>query len=156
MKYVKSNNKARNAISIKRSDYQILLDIILKHTDIVCFTVSPYLDSVDELREDIRYQKIIDSYIDSEYIKSIHTENCKESLVYFKLDYYVREFLKVKKDIFDFYDEDASINLEDIVFIGKEGIVCDTITHEQYCGVSSDLLCEIEKTGIIKVNFEVQ
>ncbi len=91
----------------------------MKHTDIVCFTVSPYLDNINELREDIRYQKIIDSYIDSEFTNSIHTEKCKESLVYFELDYYVREFLKEKKDIFDFYDDDASINLEDIVFIGN-------------------------------------
>lgn len=145
MKYVKSPNKARNVISIKRSDYQILLDVILKHTDIVCFTVSPYLDNIDELREDIRYQKIIDSYMDSEYTKSIHTEKCKESLVYFELDYYVREFLKEKKGMFDFCDDDASINLEDVVFIGKGSIVCDTITHEQYCAVSSELLYEIEK-----------
>ena len=149
MKYVKSNSKDGNVISTKRSDYQVLLDIILKHTDIVCFTASPYLDSIDELREDIRYKKIIDSYIDSEYKKSIHTENCNEYLVYFKLDYYVREFLKEKKDIFDFYDEDANINLEDIVFIGKNGIVCDTITHEQYCWLSDDLLHEIKiKKGI--------
>ena len=65
--------------------------------------------------------------------------------MYFKLDYYVREFIKGKKDIFDFYDEEASINLEDVVFIGKNGIVCDTITHERYCVVSSDSLCEVEK-----------
>lgn len=85
------------------------------------------------------------SYIDSEFIESIHTENCKESLVYFKLDYYVRKFLKEKKDLFDFYDEGASVNLEDIVFIGKNGVICDTITHEKYCEVSDDLLSEIEK-----------
>ncbi len=110
--------------------------------------MSPYLDSIDELREDIRYQKIIDSYIGSEYTESMHTENCKESLVYFKSDYYVREFLKEKENIFDFYDEDALINLEDIVFIGKKGIVCDTITHEQYCRISSDLLCEIKNLKV--------
>lgn len=145
MKYVTSHNKARNVISIKKSDYPVLLNVILKHTDIVCFTVSPYLDDIEEVREDIRYQQIVDSYIDYEYIKSIHTEKCKDSLVYFKLDYYVREFLEEKEDLFDFYDEESSINLEDVVFIGKERIVCDTITHEQYCAVTDELLFEIEK-----------
>ena len=145
MKYVKFDNKARNIISVKRKEYLSLLDIILKHTDTVCFTVSPYLDAIDELREDIRYQQIADSYIDSEFTESIHTEDCKESLVYFKLDYYVREFLKAREDIFDFYDEEVAINLEDVVFIGKGNIVCDTITHEQYCAVTDEVLFEIEK-----------
>lgn len=145
MKYVTSRNKARNVISIKKSDYPVWLNVILKHTDIVCFTVSPYLDDIEEVRKDIRYQKIIDSYIDSEFTKSIHTEKCKDSLVYFKVDYYVREFLKEKEDLFDFYDEESSINLEDVVFIGENCIVCDTITHERYCAVTDDLLFEIEK-----------
>lgn len=144
MKYVKSHNQARNVISIKRNDYHIFLDIILKHTDIVCFTVAPYLDDIDELRENIRYQKIMDSYMDSEFVDSIHTENSKESLVYFRSDYYVREFLKERKDIFDFYDDEASINLEDIVFISGNRIICDTITHEQYCAVTDELSREIE------------
>jgi len=65
-------------------------------------------------------------------------------LLYFKLDYNVREFLKEKEDVFDFYDEEASINLEDVVFIQKESIVCDTITHEQYCEVTDELLLEME------------
>ena len=37
------------------------------------------------------------------------------------------------------------MNLEDIVFIGKNGVICNTITHEKYCAVSDDLLSEIEK-----------
>lgn len=143
MKYVKFANSARNAILINKKDYQTLLDIILKHTDTVCFTVSSYLDDMEEVRGDTRYQQIADSYIDSEFTESIHTEKCKESLVYFKLDYYVRGFLKEKEDIFDFYDEEASINLQDVVFIGKELIICDTITHEQYCAVTDELLLEI-------------
>ena len=142
---MKCRNEARNPIEVKRDEYQRFLDTILKYTEIVCFTVVPYLDHIDELRDDIRYEKIMASYIDSEFIESIHTENCKESLVYFKLDYYVRKFLKEKKDLFDFYDEGASVNLEDIVFIGKNGVICDTITHEKYCAVSDDLLSEIEK-----------
>ena len=145
MKHVKFDNKARNVISVKRKEYLTLLDIILKYTDTVCFTVSPYLDGIDELREDIRYQQIVDSYIDSEFAESMHTEECKERLVYFKLDYYVREFLKAREDIFDFYDEEAVINLEDVVFIGNGNIVCDTITHEQYCAVTDELLFEIDK-----------
>ena len=102
MSYVKCCNNARNAIIIKENEYQTFIDVILRHTEIVCFTVCPYLDHVDELREDIRYKQIMGSYIDSEFTESIHTENCKESLVYFKADYYVREFLKEKKDLFDF------------------------------------------------------
>ena len=85
------------------------------------------------------------SYIDSEFTESIHTENCKESLIYFKADYYVREFLKEKEELFDFCDENASVNLEDVVFIGKKSIICDTITHEKYCAVSDELLHEIKK-----------
>lgn len=139
MKYVNYPNKARNAILVNRKNYQKVLDIILKHTDMVCFTVAPYLDDIDEIREDGRYQKILDSYIDLEFTKSIHTENCNESLIYFEMDYFVREFLKEKRDIFDFSDKEASINLEDIVFIGKQEIVCDTITHEQYCAVSDEM-----------------
>ncbi len=142
---MKCRNEARNPIEVKRDEYQRFLDTILKYTEIVCFTAVPYLDHIDELRDDIRYEKIMGSYIDSEFIESIHTENYKESLVYFKLDYYVRKFLKEKKDLFDFYDEGASVNLEDIVFIGKNGVICDTITHEKYCAVSDDLLSEIEK-----------
>ena len=46
---------------------------------------------------------------------------------------------------FDFFDENASVNLEDVVFIGKKGIICDTITHEKYCAVSDELLHEIKK-----------
>lgn len=149
MKYVKSQNKARNSILIKQNEYQVILKIILKHADTVCFTVYPYLDAIEELREDIRYQQLMSSYIDSEYTKSIHTENCKESLVYFKLDHYMIEFLKDKKHIFDFCDEEAAINLEDIVFIGKGNIVCDTITHENYCGVTDELLYEVEKKLVI-------
>lgn len=84
MKYVKCRNNARNAIIIKENEYQTFIDVILRHTEIVCFTVCPYLDHVDELREDIRYKQIMGSYIDSEFTESIHTENCKESLVYFK------------------------------------------------------------------------
>ena len=144
MKYVKFNHKARNIISIKKKDYPNFLNILLKHTDTVCFTASPYLDDIQELQDDIRYEKIMESYIDSEFTASIHTEKCKESLVYFKLDYYIREFLKEKEDIFDFYDEEAAINLEDVVFIWEENIVCDTITHEQYCAVTDELLLEIE------------
>ena len=37
------------------------------------------------------------------------------------------------------------LNLEDVVFIGEEAIVCDTITHEQYYAVSDKIFCEIEK-----------
>ena len=140
---VKYPNKARHALSLNRNNYQKVLDVILKYSDMVCFTVSPYLDDIDEIREDDRYQKILDSYIDSEFTKSIHIENRNESLVYFKMDYFIREFLKEKRDIFDFFDEDASINLEDIVFIGKQEIVCDTITHEHYCAVSDDIYEEL-------------
>lgn len=145
MKYVKCCNNARNAIIIKKNEYQTFIDVILRHTEIVCFTVCPYLDHVDELREDIRYKQIMGSYIDSEFTESIHTENCKESLVYFKADYYIGEFLKEKKELFDFFDENASVNLEDVVFIGKKSIICDTITHEKYCAVSDELLHEIKK-----------
>ena len=53
-------------------------------------------------------------------------------------------FLCTAEDVFDFYEEEASINLEDVVFIQKESIVCDTITHEQYCAVTDELLLEIE------------
>ena len=144
MKYVKFDNKARNVITIKKRDYQMFLNIILRHTDTVCFTVFPYLDDIQELQDDIRYEKIVESYIDSEFTSSIHTEKCQENLLYFKLDYNVREFLKEKEDVFDFYDEEASINLEDVVFIQKESIVCDTITHEQYCAVTDELLLEME------------
>ena len=129
MSYVKCRNNARNAIIIKENEYQTFIDVVLRHTEIVCFTVCPYLDHIDELREDIRYKQIMGSYIDSEFTESIHTENCKESLVYFKADYYIREF----------------VNLEDVVFIGKKSIICDTITHEKYCAVSDELLHEIKK-----------
>ena len=33
MKYVKSQNKARNSILIKQNEYQVILKIILKHAD---------------------------------------------------------------------------------------------------------------------------
>ena len=146
MKHVNYPNRARSAISIKKNDYQKVLGIILKYTDIVCFTVSPYLDDLTEVKEDIRYQEIYDSYFDSEVITSIHTEICNESLIYFKMDYFVREFLKNKEDMFDFLDDEAPINLEDVVFIGNGQIVCDTITHENYCGVIDEVYDEIEKS----------
>lgn len=148
MKLVNYPNRARNAISIKKNNYQEVLDIILKYADMVCFTVSPYLDDLTEVKEDIRYQEIFDSYFDSEVTTSIHTEMCNESLIYFKMDYFVREFLKSKEDIFDFLDDEASINLEDVVFIGNGKIVCDTITHEKYCGVIDEVYDEIEKKCI--------
>lgn len=119
MKYVKCCNNARNAIIIKENEYQTFIDVILRHTEIVCFTVCPYLDHVDELREDIRYKQIMGSYIDSEFTESIHTENCKESLVYFKADYYIREFLKEKKDLFDFLMRMHLLILKMLCLLGK-------------------------------------
>ena len=71
MKYVKCCNNARNAIIIKKNEYQTFIDVILRHTEIVCFTVCPYLDHVDELREDIRYKQIMGSYIDSECAEAL-------------------------------------------------------------------------------------
>ena len=44
MKFVEYPNKARNAISIKDSEYPLFLDILLKYTDTICFAVHPYLD----------------------------------------------------------------------------------------------------------------
>ena len=76
-------------------------------------------DHVDELREDIRYKQIMGSYIDSEFTESIHTENCKESLVYFKADYYIREFLKEKKDLFDFFMRMHLLILKMLCLLGK-------------------------------------
>ena len=134
---------ARNAILVNRNKYQKILNIVLRYTDKVCFLVSPYLDDIDEVREDARYQKILDAYIDFEFTRSIHIEDCNESFIYFKIDYLVREFLKERRDIFDFTDEEATINLEDIVFIGKQKIICDTITHERYCAVTDELYVEI-------------
>lgn len=119
MKYVKCRNNARNAIIIKENEYQTFIDVILRHTEIVCFTVCPYLDHVDELREDIRYKQIMGSYIDSEFTESIHTENCKESLVYFKADYYIREFLKEKKELFDFLMRMHLLILKILCLLGK-------------------------------------
>lgn len=119
MKYVKCCNNARNAIIIKKNEYQTFIDVILRHTEIVCFTVCPYLDHVDELREDIRYKQIMGSYIDSEFTESIHTENCKESLVYFKADYYIREFLKEKKELFDFLMRMHLLILKMLCLLGK-------------------------------------
>lgn len=145
MKYVKYPNRARNAILVNRKNYQKVLNIVLKHTEIVCFTVSPYLDDIDEVREDVRYQKILDAYIDFENTCSIHTEDCNEGFIYFKMNYFVQEFLKEKRDIFDFGDEETAINLEDIVFISNERIVCDTITHENYCAVTDELYDEITR-----------
>jgi len=55
----------------------MFLNIILRHTETVCFTVFPYLDDIQDLQDDIRYEKIVESYIDSEFTSSIHTENVK-------------------------------------------------------------------------------
>jgi len=75
MKYVKYPNTARNTISINSNNYQEILNIVLKHTDMVCFTVSPCLDDIDEVRDDARYQKILDAYVEFENVRSIHTES---------------------------------------------------------------------------------
>ena len=120
MKYVKCRNNARNAIIIKANEYQTFIDVILRYTEIVCFTVCPYLDHVDELREDTRYKQIMGSYIDSEFTESIHTDNCKESLIYFKEDYYVREFLKEKKELFDFLMRMHLLILKMLCLLGKK------------------------------------
>lgn len=149
MKFVEYPNKARNAICIKDKEYPIFLKIVLKYTDTICFTIYPYLDDICEVKEDYRYKDIMESYLDSEYTKSIHTEDRKESLIYFKVDYFVREFLKNKRNIFDFCDNEALINLEDIVFISKKRIICDTLTHEQYCAVTDELEHEIRKSCTI-------
>lgn len=144
MRYIIKKNDKRNVCIPSDNEYTTFIDIVLKHSDTVCFVVYPYLDSIEELNEDTRYADISESFIKMDYIDSIHTNGNKDCVAYFKKDYWIRKFLMERSDIFDFYEENAAINLEDVTFLKNNEIICDTLTHEEYCAVIKEIEIEFK------------
>lgn len=122
-------------------EYQKFIQIILNYADSVCFTIKPFLDNIDEFNKSI-WSELNYSVLDYGFVRAASNfENDKSHLVLLKKDYYVYNFFKGKKGIFDFRDEDSNlgITLEDPAFIKNEEVFCYTVTHEKICIVIEDI-----------------
>lgn len=122
-------------------EYQKFIQIILNYADSVCFTIKPFLDNIDEFNKSI-WSELNYSVLDYGFVRAAsNSENDKSHLVLLKKDYYVYNFFKGKKGIFDFRDEDSNlgITLEDPAFIKNEEVFCYTVTHEKICIVIEDI-----------------
>ncbi len=122
-------------------EYQKFIQIILNYADSVCFTIKPFLDNIDEFNKSI-WSELNYSVLDYGFVRAASNfENDKSHLVLLKKDYYVYNFFKGKKGIFDFRDEDSNlgITLEDPAFIKNEEVFCYTVTHEKICLVIEDI-----------------
>lgn len=122
-------------------EYQKFIQIILNYADSVCFTIKPFLDNIDEFNKSI-WSELNYSVLDYGFVRAASNfENDKSHLVLLKNDYYVYNFFKGKKGIFDFRDEDSNlgITLEDPAFIKNEEVFCYTVTHEKICIVIEDI-----------------
>ena len=122
-------------------EYQKFIQIILNYADSVCFTIKPFLDNIDEFNKSI-WSELNYSVLDYGFVRAASNfENDKSHLVLLKNDYYVYNFFKGKKGIFDFRDEDSNlgITLEDPAFIKNEEVFCYTVTHGKICIVIEDI-----------------
>lgn len=148
-KYFEKND-ANYLIDENEYDYKTYLNVILKYSDIVCFVIEAGLGDKEALREDQRFYEIADSFLEVIYMNSNHTmieeSNGKltpviECVAYFKLDYWVRNFIIKRKSIYDFYHD-----FRDVRFIGDRKLICDTISHECMMSCSKKIAHEL---GII-------
>uniref|UniRef100_N2ADU2 Uncharacterized protein n=1 Tax=Eubacterium plexicaudatum ASF492 TaxID=1235802 RepID=N2ADU2_9FIRM len=99
------------------------------------------MDNIDEFNKSI-WSDLNYSVLDYGFVRAASNfENDKSHLVLLKKDYYVYNFFKGKKGIFDFRDEDSNlgITLEDPAFIKNEEVFCYTVTHEKICIVIEDI-----------------
>lgn len=122
-------------------EYQKFIQIILNYADSVCFTIKPFLDNLDEFNKSI-WSELNYSVLDYGFVRAASDfKNDKSHLVLLKKDYYVYNFFKGKKGIFDFQGEDSNlgITLEDPAFIKNEEAFCYTVTHEKICIVIEDI-----------------
>lgn len=128
-----------------KKDYNTFIDFIIRKADEICVTIKPSLDSIAEFEESM-WGELANSIVATEYGQAATDYPGEKSfLVYFKVDYKVIEFLKLRKNIFDFSecDKKTGITLEDPTFIKDNIIFCYTLTHERICEVEEDFYKEM-------------
>ena len=127
------------------NEYLRLIKVILKHADIVCFTVHPFLDSLEEffdsawafLGENVLYMTCDRAIGDN--------VGEKTNLIFLKNDYFLYDFFINKRNMDDFKeDPKTGVTLENPVFIENKEIICYTITHEEICVISHNLFLELQ------------
>lgn len=129
----------------EHDEYVKLIKVLLKHADTVCFTVNPFFDSLEEMKNSI-WATLYDSvlYMSCDQGSVDDEVGVKRNLLFMKNDYFLYEFFLNKKNMDDF-EEDSNIGvvLENPVFIENGEIICYTITHEWSCDVSYDIYEEL-------------
>ncbi len=124
-----------------KKDYLKFIQLILRYADSVCFQINPFLDNIDEFNRSI-WGEMADSVLDYGFARAASDpENVKHHLVLLNKDYFVWQFLKERKGIFDYTQEDSGlgITLEDPAFIKDGKVFCYTVTHEKICIVAEDI-----------------
>ncbi|MCD7857199.1 MAG: hypothetical protein LUG55_05275 [Clostridiales bacterium] len=123
-----------------RKSYLRFLTFVWGRADAVCFTVDPYLRDMEELRQSV-WAALTDSVIATRYTEApSDMPGHPHFLVFFRKDYCVLEFLKSRKNIFDFTEQDEAtgILLEDLAFSRDGEIFCYTLTHEYSCDIAEE------------------
>ena len=143
----KKNTKYLYLDTKTRKEYQDFINLVMKNTDKVCFTVRPFLDNIEEFNNSIwsfLSENVICTTIDRPITGDFDEV---DHLIVLKKDYFLYEFFLNKKNIFDFQqaDKKSGITLEDPVFIKDGKVVCYTITHEKYCCIEEDLYLQLVK-----------
>lgn len=136
-----SSRNFMDYIPKNQKEYRSFIRLILKYADTVCFTVRPWLDSLDEFRCSI-WSEMRCSIADYGFAQAASDpKGVKSSLILFKKDYCLCDFLQHKNGIFDFTEEDpgTGIRLDDPAFLKNGEVFLYTVTHGKMCAVTEDV-----------------
>ena len=149
MKDVKRTDNYVSYIVEDHKEYLAFIKLVLNNTDVVCFKVSPFLDSLEEFRHSI-WSYLNDNVLYTTCDVEISDASGNIShLLFLKNDYTLYEFFLNKKNLFDFEETDRilGITLENPVFIRGGEAICFSITHEESCTLDKDLYLKLVKIG---------
>ena len=131
-------------------EYIRIIRMLIKHADAVCFTIKPFLDTVDDFYHSI-WSAMRFSVLDYGYAESAIDEAGKKScMILLRTDYELYDFMQNRKNLFDFGQEDPYFGfaLENPAFIKDGEVFCYTISHEENCLVTKSVyeqLCKISE-----------
>ncbi|MBO5303403.1 MAG: hypothetical protein J6A92_05080 [Lachnospiraceae bacterium] len=120
-------------------EYQCLIKRLLSNVDEVCFSVYPFLDSMEELF--VSGWKLADRRMKIVYDTEV-TDGMKgkTSMIIMKYDYHGLDYFLDCRDIFYIFEnEDVGISIENPAFIKDGEVVMYTVSHEKICDIDENV-----------------